>query len=122
MQTRNLTPEQHHILKEHGTERPGSSPLNHEKRAGRFMCAGCGAELFDSNTKYESGSGWPSFYQAKPGAVATTRDVSHGMVRTEFHCARCGGHLGHVFEDGPEPTGLRYCTNGCALEFEPKES
>jgi peptide-methionine (R)-S-oxide reductase len=122
MQTRKLTPEQHHILKEHGTERPGSSPLNREKRQGRFMCAGCGAELFESGTKYESGSGWPSFYQAKPGAVETTRDTSHGMTRTEFHCAQCGGHLGHIFEDGPEPTGLRYCTNGCALEFEPKES
>jgi peptide-methionine (R)-S-oxide reductase len=116
-----LSPEQHHILKEHGTERPGSSPLNHEKRAGRFMCAGCGAALFDAKTKYESGSGWPSFYDAKPGAVQTTRDASHGMVRTEFHCANCGGHLGHIFEDGPEPTGLRYCTNGCALEFEPAE-
>jgi len=121
MQTRKLTPEQHHILKEHGTERPGSSPLNYEKRTGRFMCAGCGAELFDSDTKYESGSGWPSFYQAKPGAVTTTSDTSLGMTRTEFNCAQCGGHLGHVFDDGPEPTGLRYCTNGCALDFEPAE-
>jgi peptide-methionine (R)-S-oxide reductase len=121
MQTRKLTPEQHHILKDHGTERPGSSPLNYEKRTGRFKCAGCGAELFDSGTKYESGSGWPSFYQAKPGAVATTRDTSLGMARAEFHCAQCGGHLGHVFEDGPEPTGLRYCTNGCALDFEPAD-
>jgi len=118
MQTRKLTPEQHHVLKEHGTERPGSSPLNYEKRTGRFMCAGCGAELFDSDTKYESGSGWPSFYQAKPGAVTTTSDNSLGMTRTEFNCAQCGGHLGHVFDDGPEPTGLRYCTNGCALEFQ----
>jgi peptide-methionine (R)-S-oxide reductase len=114
MQDRKLSQEQHHILKEHGTERPGSSPLNHEKRAGHFMCAGCGAELFDSKTKYESGSGWP-----KPGAVETTRDASHGMVRTEFHCAKCGGHLGHIFEDGPEPSGLRYCTNGAALDFMP---
>jgi peptide-methionine (R)-S-oxide reductase len=121
MQTRKLTPEQHHVLKEHGTERPGSSPLNYEKRTGRFMCAGCGAELFDSDTKYESGSGWPSFYQAKPGAVTTTTDNSLGMTRTEFNCAQCGGHLGHVFDDGPEPTGLRYCTNGCALDFEPAE-
>jgi peptide-methionine (R)-S-oxide reductase len=85
------------------------------------MCAGCGAELFDSGTKYESGSGWPSFYDAKPGAVATTSDTSHGMTRTEFHCAQCGGHLGHIFEDGPGPTGLRYCTNGCALDFQPSE-
>jgi peptide-methionine (R)-S-oxide reductase len=121
METRKLSPEQHHILKEHGTERPGSSPLNYEKRTGKFMCAGCGAELFDADTKYESGSGWPSFYQAKPGAVATTSDTSHGMTRTEFHCAQCGGHLGHIFDDGPEPTGLRYCTNGCALEFQAME-
>jgi peptide-methionine (R)-S-oxide reductase len=121
MDTRKLSPEQHHILKEHGTERPGSSPLNYEKRSGKFMCAGCGAELFDADTKYESGSGWPSFYQAKPGAVATTSDTSHGMTRTEFHCAQCGGHLGHIFDDGPEPTGLRYCTNGCALEFQAME-
>jgi peptide-methionine (R)-S-oxide reductase len=121
MQNRKLSPQQRHVLREHGTEQPGSSPLNHEKRQGHFMCAGCGAELFDAKTKFESGSGWPSFYEAKPGAVQTTRDGSHGMVRTEFHCAACGGHLGHIFEDGPEPTGLRYCTNGCALDFEPAE-
>ena len=117
--TRKLTREQEHILKEHGTERPGSSPLNHEKRAGDFMCAGCGAQLFASDTKYESGSGWPSFYEAIPGAVETTTDTSHGMTRTEFHCAQCHGHLGHIFEDGPQPTGLLYCTIGAALDFLP---
>jgi peptide-methionine (R)-S-oxide reductase len=120
-ENRNLTREQLHILKEHGTERPGSSPLNHEKRAGQFMCAGCGAELYDAKTKYESGSGWPSFYDAMPGAVETTTDTSHGMTRTEFHCAKCHGHLGHIFEDGPQPTGLRFCTNGAALDFVPAE-
>ena len=118
---RKLSQEQEQILKHHATERPGSSPLNREKRQGRFMCAGCGAELFESGTKYESGSGWPSFYAAMPDAVETTRDASHGMVRTEFHCAKCHGHLGHIFEDGPQPTGLRYCTNGLALDFEPGE-
>ena len=121
MTQRQLTPEQHRVMREHGTERPGSSALNHEKRPGEFQCAGCGAELFDAKTKYESGSGWPSFYDAKPGAVETTRDSSHGMVRTEFHCAACGGHLGHIFEDGPQPTGLRYCTNGAALDFKPTD-
>ena len=120
MQTRKLTPEQHHIMKEHGTERPGSSPLNYEKRTGRFMCAGCGAELFDSDTKYESGSGWPSFYAARDNAVETSPDQSLLMARTEVHCATCGGHLGHVFPDGPKPTGLRYCMNGAALKFEQK--
>ena len=120
MSDKPLTPEQHRILREHGTERPGSSPLNHEKREGHFMCAGCGTELFASGTKYESGSGWPSFYDAKPGAVETTTDTTHGMTRTEFHCAKCGGHLGHIFEDGPAPTGLRYCTNGAAMDFKPK--
>ena len=89
------------MLREKGTERPGSSPLNYEKRPGEFQCAGCGAELFDAKTKYESGSGWPSFYDTLPGAVTTTTDTSHGMVRTEFNCAKCGGHLGHVFDDGP---------------------
>ncbi|HVV28962.1 MAG TPA: peptide-methionine (R)-S-oxide reductase MsrB [Rhizomicrobium sp.] len=121
-QTRALTPEQHRILVEHGTERPGSSPLNFEKRAGEFHCAGCGAELFDASTKFDSGTGWPSFWDTKPGAVRTTTDTSHGMTRTEFHCANCGGHLGHVFPDGPQPTGLRYCTNGCALDFAPEEA
>ena len=115
-----LTAEQFYVLRQCGTEPPGSSPLNHEKRAGEFLCAGCGAELYDSATKYESGSGWPSFYRAKDGAVSTKTDRSHGMVREEVVCARCGGHLGHVFPDGPEPTGLRYCMNGTALKFEPK--
>lgn len=116
---RDLTDEQHHVMVNHGTERPGSSPLNHEKRPGAFYCAGCGAHLFDASTKFESGSGWPSFQHAIPGAVATSTDTSHGMVRIEFHCARCGGHLGHVFPDGPGPEGQRYCTNGCALDFTP---
>ncbi len=119
---RDLTPEAHRVLREHGTERAGTSPLNHEKRKGRFFCAGCGAELFDSGTKYESGSGWPSFYAPKTGAVATTTDTTHGMTRTEVHCAKCQGHLGHVFPDGPQPTGLRYCMNGVALDFVPDDN
>ncbi len=117
---RALTPEQYRILRQHGTERAGTSPLNAEKRKGTFFCAGCGAPLFDSGTKYESGSGWPSFYAPKDGAVATSVDRSHMMIRTEAHCARCGGHLGHVFPDGPRPTGLRYCMNGAALKFDPE--
>ncbi|MCP5412777.1 MAG: peptide-methionine (R)-S-oxide reductase MsrB [Alphaproteobacteria bacterium] len=116
---RELTAQQHHVLVGHGTERPGTSPLNHEKRPGEFECAGCGAQLFDAGMKFDSGTGWPSFFDALPGAVETSTDTSHGMTRTEFHCARCGGHLGHVFPDGPQPTGLRYCTNGCALDFKP---
>ncbi|EFG83656.1 peptide-methionine (R)-S-oxide reductase MsrB [Novacetimonas hansenii] len=112
-----LTPEQVRVLREHGTERPGSSPLNDEKRPGEYRCAGCGAPLFSSTAKYDSGSGWPSFMQSLPGAVATTTDTSHGMTRTEVHCARCNGHLGHVFPDGPPPTGLRYCMNGIVLQF-----
>jgi peptide-methionine (R)-S-oxide reductase len=122
MADRPLTPEQHHVLREHGTERAGSSPLNHEKRAGTFRCAGCGQPLFASDTKFESGTGWPSFYAPLERAVATTTDTSYGMARTEVHCAQCGGHLGHVFPDGPRPTGDRYCMNGVALDFEPKES
>lgn len=118
---RDLSPEQFRVLRRHGTEPPGSSPLNREKRTGVYRCAGCGAALFDSDTKYESGSGWPSFWQAREGAVATSQDDSHFMRRTEVHCATCGGHLGHVFPDGPQPTGQRYCTNGTALEFEPRE-
>jgi len=116
---RELTPEEYRVLREHGTERPGTNPLNWEKREGEFFCAGCGQALFSSDTKYESGSGWPSFYQPLPEAVETTTDRSMFMTRTEVHCARCGGHLGHVFEDGPQPTGLRYCMNGTALKFEP---
>jgi len=116
-----LTPEQYRVLRQHGTERAGSSPLNYEKRAGQYFCAGCGAELFESKTKYESGSGWPSFYAPMEGSVATTLDTSHGMRRDEVHCAKCGGHLGHVFPDGPQPTGLRYCMNGAALKFAPEK-
>ncbi|APH57990.1 Peptide methionine sulfoxide reductase msrB [Granulibacter bethesdensis] len=114
-----LTPEQYRILRQHGTERPGTSPLNDEKRPGLYACAGCGQVLFDAATKYDSGSGWPSFFQPREGAVATTTDTSHGMVRTEVHCSQCNGHLGHVFPDGPRPTGLRYCMNGLALSFQP---
>ena len=113
-----LTPEQYRVLREHGTERPGSSKLNAEKRAGTFLCAACQTALFDSDTKYESHSGWPSFYAPLDGAVATTEDRTLGMRRVEVHCARCGGHLGHVFPDGPQPTGLRYCMNGAAMTFE----
>ncbi|WP_180999826.1 peptide-methionine (R)-S-oxide reductase MsrB [Novacetimonas maltaceti] len=116
-----LTPEQLRVLREHGTERPGSSPLNDEKRPGEYRCAGCGAALFSSTAKYDSGSGWPSFTQALPGAVATTTDTSHGMTRTEVHCAHCNGHLGHVFPDGPPPTGQRYCMNGIVLDFVPRD-
>jgi peptide-methionine (R)-S-oxide reductase len=115
-----LDPEQFRVLRQHGTERPGSSPLNHEKRAGTFYCAACHTALFGSDTKYESGSGWPSFTAPLPNAVETTEDRSLGMRRTEVHCARCGGHLGHVFPDGPGPTGLRYCMNGTALDFKPE--
>lgn len=115
----NLTPEQRRVMREHGTERPGSSPLNDEKRTGVYHCAGCGAALFDSGTKYESGSGWPSFWAPRENAVETTRDDSLGMTRIEVHCAGCKGHLGHVFPDGPKPTGLRFCMNGVALDFHP---
>ena len=117
---RELTPQQYQVLREHGTERAGTSPLNKEKRAGTFRCAACGQELFESATKFESGTGWPSFFKPLDNAVGTTVDTSYFMVRTEVHCARCGGHLGHVFEDGPAPTGLRYCMNGAALTFEPE--
>ena len=116
---KDLTPEQFRVLRQHGTERAGTSPLNAEKRAGVFLCAGCSAELFDSGTKYESRSGWPSFYEPRERAVETTTDKSSMMTRTEVHCARCEGHLGHVFPDGPAPTGLRYCMNGVAMTFKP---
>lgn len=114
-----LTPAQYDVLRRSGTEPPHSSPLNDEHRPGSFACAGCGLALFASEAKFDSGTGWPSFWQPLDGAVATERDASFGMVRTSVHCARCGGHLGHVFEDGPPPTGLRYCMNGVALAFVP---
>jgi peptide-methionine (R)-S-oxide reductase len=117
-----LTPEQYQVLRQHGTERPGSCVLLHEKRAGTFSCAGCGQPLFRAARKFESGTGWPSFFAPLEGAVATTTDSSHFMVRTEVHCSRCGGHLGHVFDDGPPPTGLRYCINGVALNFVPEDA
>jgi peptide-methionine (R)-S-oxide reductase len=116
-----LTPEQFRVLREHGTERAGTSPLNREKRSGTFRCAGCGQELFSSATKFESGTGWPSFWTPLEGAIETETDQTFGMTRTEVHCSRCGGHLGHVFPDGPQPTGLRYCMNGVALGFEPEK-
>ena len=114
-----LDPLQHHVLREHGTERPFTSPLNKEKREGTFLCAGCALPLFSSKTKYDSGTGWPSFYAPLPDAVETTQEGNFLMARTEVHCRRCGGHLGHVFDDGPKPTGLRYCMNGVALTFRP---
>jgi peptide-methionine (R)-S-oxide reductase len=114
-----LTPEQFQVLRQHGTERAGTSPLNKEYRQGVFLCAACGKELFKSDSKFESGTGWPSFFTPLENAVETTTDRKFGMVRVEVHCARCKGHLGHVFEDGPPPTGLRYCMNGVSLKFEP---
>ena len=114
-----LTPEQYQVMRHHGTERPGSCALLYEKRAGTFKCVGCDSPLFESKLKFESGTGWPSFNDPVDGSVETTVDRSYGMVRTEVHCATCGSHLGHVFEDGPPPTGLRYCINGVSLTFEP---
>jgi peptide-methionine (R)-S-oxide reductase len=114
-----LTPAQYNVLRNHGTERPGSSPLLREHRNGTFACAACALPLFSSAAKFESGTGWPSFYEPLPDAVETKTDRSFFMARTEVHCRRCEGHLGHVFDDGPQPTGLRYCMNGVALKFEP---
>jgi peptide-methionine (R)-S-oxide reductase len=115
-----LAPEAYTVMRKHGTERAGTSPLNDEHRPGMYACAGCGLPLFESSTKFDSGSGWPSFFAPLPSAVAMTVDRRLGMERTEVHCARCGGHLGHVFPDGPNPTGERYCMNGVALKFEPR--
>ena len=114
-----LSPESYHVLREHGTERAGTSPLDNEKRKGVFVCAGCGKKLFASETKFDSGTGWPSYFDPLPGAVATSEDSKFLMRRVEVHCADCGGHLGHVFEDGPKPTGLRYCMNGVSMKFTP---
>ncbi|HEY0568958.1 MAG TPA: peptide-methionine (R)-S-oxide reductase MsrB [Xanthobacteraceae bacterium] len=115
-----LTPEQYAVMRGHGTEAPGSCALNHEKRQGAFECVGCDQPLFRSGVKFESGTGWPSFNDPLPGAVETSEDRGYGMVRTEVHCSRCGSHLGHVFPDGPPPTGLRYCINGVAMNFKPE--
>ena len=113
-----LTPDAVPVLRDHGTERAGTSPLDKEYGKGTFICAGCGLSLFSSETKFDSRTGWPSFWRPLDDAVGTTTDRGFFMVRTEVHCRRCGGHLGHVFDDGPQPTGLRYCMNGAALKFE----
>jgi peptide-methionine (R)-S-oxide reductase len=117
-----LSPEQYRVLREHGTERAGTSPLNDEKRKGIYACAGCDLPLFSSDTKYDSGTGWPSFYAPLDNAIGTQDDRSLFFLRTEVHCRRCGGHLGHVFDDGPPPTGLRYCMNGVAMKFVPESA
>lgn len=117
---RRLTPAQYDVLRQHGTERAGTSALNHEKRRGRYHCAGCDLPLFDAAAKYDSGTGWPSFHTALPGALGTSRDFKLIVPRTEYHCVRCEGHQGHVFGDGPPPTGQRYCNNGVALRFVPE--
>ncbi|MGE3283767.1 MAG: peptide-methionine (R)-S-oxide reductase MsrB [Alphaproteobacteria bacterium] len=117
-----LTPEQYRVLREHGTERAGTSPLDKNYDPGVYHCAGCGQPLFEASTKFNSRSGWPSFYAPLENAIETQTDRSHFMTRTEVHCRRCGGHLGHVFEDGPQPTGLRYCMNGVSLDFRPGET
>jgi len=114
-----LSADQYAVLRQAATEQPFSSPLDHEHRDGVYACAGCGLDLYSSKTKFDSGTGWPSFWQPLPHAVGETRDTSLGMLRTGIHCRRCGGHLGHVFDDGPQPTGLRYCMNGLALQFKP---
>ena len=116
-----LTPEQIFILKQEGTETPGSSVLNNEKREGSYHCVGCGTKLFESKTKYESRSGWPSFFQALPNVFETKIDHNSGYARTEYHCTKCGGHHGHIFDDGPKPTGKRYCNNGVCLVFKPMQ-
>ena len=115
-----LTPEQNYILKQEGTEPPNSSHLNNEKRDGSYYCVGCGVKLFESSAKYDSGSGWPSFFESLPGVFEEKKDMHIGYPRTEYHCKKCGGHHGHVFDDGPKPTGKRYCNNGVCLIFKPK--
>lgn len=118
---KNLDAQQFDVLRREGTERPWTSEYLNEKRPGTYVCAGCGNPLFDASAKFDSGTGWPSFYEAMDGAFETRKDFKLVWPRTEYHCAKCGGHHGHVFEDGPQPTGLRYCNNGVALRFEPKD-